>query len=229
FRETVDTRRARFPREPNLISAITPILVDADKRGGRLSPATTRTMLDSIGTKMDEGREMGRYLGNLLVFLGLLGTFWGLLETVNAVAQTISSLADTSGPAEDAVTQLIANLKEPLGGMGTAFSSSLFGLGGSLVVGFLDLQAGQAQNRFYSNLEEWLVGLTDNSAPANGASSSYADAGDQGAILEALAKVENALAQTAQAQIEANSAQSADLRDEIRALNRTLIRVGGGE
>ncbi|MEL7491899.1 MAG: hypothetical protein AAGJ73_14375 [Pseudomonadota bacterium] len=228
FSETVDPSRARMPRAPNLISAITRILADADKRGGYLTPEESRAILDSVGTRIDEGRDMGRYIGNLLVFLGLLGTFWGLLETVNAVADTISSLATTSGPAEDAVTQLITNLKEPLGGMGTAFSSSLFGLGGSLVVGFLDLQAGGAQNRFYTNLEDWLAGKTKpQRLGGNGENSSYTE--DSGEMLAAMKSLQSALAEQNEAQMEAQAGQSAELRDEIRALNRTLIRVGGGE
>ena len=228
FRETVDPRRARLPRAPALISAISKILLDADDKGGRLNAESTRAILDSIGVRMDEGREMGRYIGNLLVFLGLLGTFWGLLETVNAVADTISGLASTSGPAEDAVSQLITNLKEPLGGMGTAFSSSLFGLGGSLIIGFLDLQAGQAQNRFYTDLEDWLVGMTETGTSKSGNAVKYTD-GSSADVLGALQSLEKALAANADSQINANAAQAADLRDEIRALNRTLIRVGGGE
>lgn len=224
FRETVDPRRARLPRAPGLIRAMVKILLDVDERGGRLNPESSRAVLDSIGTRIDEGREMGRYIGNLLVFLGLLGTFWGLLETVNAVAATISGLAETSGAAEDAVGQLIANLREPLSGMGTAFSSSLFGLGGSLVVGFLDLQAGQAQNRFYNDLEDWLAGMTETSRAGNGSTTNYS--GDFG---EAVNAIESALANSTDAQIRAQAEQLADLKDEIRALNRTLIRVGGGE
>ncbi len=225
FRETVDPRRARRPRPPGLIGAMTKLLLDADERGGRLSPESTRAILDSIGTRIDEGREMGRYIGNLLVFLGLLGTFWGLLETVNAVAATISGLADTGGDAEDAVAQLIANLREPLGGMGTAFSSSLFGLGGSLIIGFLDLQAGQAQNRFYSDLEDWLAGMTETvRAGGDGAGASYS-----GDVEAAFGALEATLSANTEAQIKAQAGQIAELKDEIRALNRTLIRVGGGE
>ena len=227
FRETVDPRRARLPRAPVLISAIAKILLDADERGGRLTPESTRAILDSIGTRMDEGRELGRYIGNLLVFLGLLGTFWGLLETVNAVAATISGLAATNGPAEDAVQQLITNLKEPLGGMGTAFSSSLFGLGGSLIVGFLDLQAGQAQNRFYTDLEDWLAGMTETVRAGGGGKSSLSGEADD--VLAALRSLEQAIGETTDANIRAGAEQASELRDEIRALNRTLIRVGGGE
>lgn len=227
FREAVDPGRSRLPRAPNLISAMAKLLIDADTRGGRLSPESTRAILDSIGTRMDEGREMGRYLMNLLVFLGLLGTFWGLLQTVSAVGVTISSLASTSGPAEEAVAQLIRNLQEPLSGMGTAFSSSLFGLGGSLVLGFLDLQSGQAQNRFYSDLEDWLAGMTETvRAAGGGASASLAADGE---VLAAMQSLEAALAANTETQIKAQAGQTAELKDEIRALNRTLIRVGGGE
>ncbi|MEL6369749.1 MAG: hypothetical protein AAFY84_08355 [Pseudomonadota bacterium] len=229
FRETIDASRARLPRAPGLISAMARLLLDADKRGERPSADAGRAILDSIGTRIDEGRDMGRYIGNLLVFLGLLGTFWGLLQTVNAVAATITGLADTGGAAEDAIGQLIANLSEPLSGMGTAFSSSLFGLGGSLIVGFLDLQAGQAQSRFYSDLEDWLVGWT---APSRARGSgdgnaNYAAASeDLGAALQS---IEANMSANTQAQINAQAEQIADLKDEIRALNRTLIRVGGGE
>ena len=229
FRESVDPRRSRLPRAPVLINAMSKLLLDADGRAGRLSPESTRAILDSIGTRMDEGREMGRYLMNLLVFLGLLGTFWGLLETVNAVANTINGLASAGGAAEDAVSQLIANLREPLSGMGTAFSSSLFGLGGSLIVGFLDLQAGQAQNRFYTDLEDWLAGMTITvrSAGKGGADLSAAD--DVEGLIGAVQALETALAANTETQIKAHARQTAELKDEIRALNRTLIRFGGGE
>ncbi len=225
FRETVDPSRTRMPRAPNLISAMTKLLLDADDRSGRLTPESTRAILDSIGTRMDEGREMGRYIGNLLVFLGLLGTFWGLLGTVNAVAETINGL--TASSAEDAVAQLITNLKQPLSGMGTAFSSSLFGLGGSLIIGFLDLQSGQAQNRFYSDLEDWLSGMTE-TVRSNGDKDSarYSDGAD---LLSALQNIETALASNTEAQIKAQAGQTSELKDEVRALNRTLIRGGGGE
>ncbi|MEQ8178159.1 MAG: hypothetical protein RIC52_12095 [Amphiplicatus sp.] len=229
FRETVDPRRARLPRPPSLISAIAKLLLDADERGGRLSPESTRAILDSIGTRMDEGREMGRYIGNLLVFLGLLGTFWGLLETVNAVAATIAGLADSGGTPEEAVTQLIRNLQEPLSGMGTAFSSSLFGLGGSLIVGFLDLQASQAQGRFYTDLEDWLSGMTATTRVASNDGARLSLDGAEGDILAALQSLETALAANTEIHIKAQAGQTAELKDEIRALNRTFIRAGGGE
>lgn len=126
-----------------------------------LTPTTARSILDSIGTRLEESREISRYLTGLLVFLGLLGTFWGLLQTVSAVGATIQSLDVGSGDANVIFEDLKAGLEAPLSGMGTAFSSSLFGLTGSLILGFLDLQAGQAQNRFYTELEDWLSTVTD--------------------------------------------------------------------
>ena len=227
FREGIDPTTRRMRNPPALIGALSQLLADTNFRD-KFSPESTRSMLDSVGTRMDEGREMGRYIMNLLVFLGLLGTFWGLLETVNAVAATISGLATTGGNAEDAVAQLIENLKEPLSGMGTAFSSSLFGLGGSLVVGFLDLQAGQAQNRFYTDLEDWLAGQTDTVRTPNGDGKAYAG-GDFAELAEAIAGLETALSANTETHIKASAGQTAELKDEIRALNRTLIRVGGGE
>jgi hypothetical protein len=117
--------------------------------------------LDSIGNRLDERRDISRYLISLLVFLGLLGTFWGLLGTIGSIGDTIGSLDPRSGDANDVLDALKGGLKAPLDGMGTAFSSSLFGLAGSLVLGFLDLQSGQAQNRFYLELENWLSSVTD--------------------------------------------------------------------
>jgi hypothetical protein len=133
-----------------------------EKRGRlALSTLSMRTLLDGIQTRIGESHDISRYLIGLLIFLGLLGTFWGLLETVSAVGATIGSLGVT--PGGDPATmfeQLRDGLSQPLSGMGTAFSSSLFGLAGSLVLGFLELQAGQAHNRFMNELEEWLSGMT---------------------------------------------------------------------
>ncbi|WP_159586184.1 MotA/TolQ/ExbB proton channel family protein [Chelativorans xinjiangense] len=126
-----------------------------------LSTSSMRSILDSIATRLDESRDISRYLIGLLVFLGLLGTFWGLLQTISSIGDTIQSLDPGSGDANDILDSLKAGLSAPLGGMGTAFSSSLFGLSGSLVLGFLDLQAGRAQNRFYTELENWLSTVTD--------------------------------------------------------------------
>jgi hypothetical protein len=126
-----------------------------------LSTSSMRSMLDSIANRLDESRDITRYLVGLLVFLGLLGTFWGLLATIGSIGDTIRSLDPGSGSTEDVLDSLKSGLAAPLEGMGTAFSSSLFGLAGSLVVGFLDLQAGRAQTRFYTELENWLSSVTD--------------------------------------------------------------------
>ncbi|TIR24079.1 MAG: flagellar motor protein MotA, partial [Mesorhizobium sp.] len=125
------------------------------------STSSMRTMLDSIATRLDESRDTSRYLVGLLVFLGLLGTFWGLLNTIGSIRETIDSLDPGSGDAATVLESLKQGLSAPLAGMGTAFSSSLFGLSGSLVLGFLDLQAGRAQTRFYTELENWLSSVTD--------------------------------------------------------------------
>ncbi len=126
-----------------------------------LSTVSMRSLLDSIATRLDESRDITRYLTGLLVFLGLLGTFWGLLSTVASIGDTIRTLDPGSGEARDMLEAIKSGLAAPLDGMGTAFSSSLFGLSGSLVLGFLDLQASRAQNRFYTELENWLSSVTD--------------------------------------------------------------------
>ena len=146
-------------RPPRLLAPMATML---GERRGRLSLSalSMRSLIDGIQSRIEESHEISRYLIGLLIFLGLLGTFWGLLETVNAVGATI---ADLSGAGSDPIAmfeQLKNGLKQPLSGMGTAFSSSLFGLAGSLVLGFLELQAGQAHNRFLNDLEEWLSGVT---------------------------------------------------------------------
>lgn len=125
-----------------------------------LSAFSMRTVLDGIRGRLDESREISRYMIGLLVFLGLLGTFWGLLGTISSVWQVIEGLEVVQHDFAAVFANLKTGLQGPLSGMGTAFSSSLFGLGGSLVLGFIDLQAGHAQNRFFNELEEWLSGVT---------------------------------------------------------------------
>jgi hypothetical protein len=145
---------------PRLLTPMAKML--AEKKGRLvLSPMSTRTILDGVGTRLEESRDISRYMIGLMIFLGLLGTFWGLLQTVQSIGKVIASLSAVGETDFAAVfADLKAGLEAPIGGMGTAFSSSLFGLAGSLVLGFLELQAGQAQNRFYNDLEEWLSGLT---------------------------------------------------------------------
>lgn len=150
--------------DPGLALRDSPVLLGpmASLLGNRLgrtsiSTSTLRSILDSVGNRLDEARDIGRYLTGLLVFLGLLGTFWGLLETVGSVGSVIGGLS-ANGEAGVLLDDLKQGLAQPLSGMSIAFSSSLFGLAGSLVLGFLDLQAGGAQNRFYNELEDWLSG-----------------------------------------------------------------------
>lgn len=126
-----------------------------------LSTASMRSIMDSIGSRLDEARDTGRYMIGLLVFLGLLGTFWGLLETITSVGRTIGALDTSANESAMIFEELKSGLAAPLKGMGTAFSSSLLGLSGSLVLGFLELQASHAQNRFYNELEDWLSGITE--------------------------------------------------------------------
>ncbi len=143
---------------PNLLQPMANMI--AEQRGRlSLSAPAARSILDGVQSRLDESRDIARYMTGLLVFLGLLGTFWGLTLVVNSVATTINALP-TGSEGAIAFDQLRAGLAEPLSGMGTAFSSSLFGLAGSLILGFLDLQVGQAQNRFYNALEEWLSTVT---------------------------------------------------------------------
>jgi hypothetical protein len=139
---------------PVLLAPMAAILGD---RMGRMAISTPlmRGILDSIATRLDEARDLSRYMTGLLVFLGLLGTFWGLIETVGSVGGFLQNLK-VGGDAGAIFDSLKEGLAAPLSGMGISFSSSLFGLAGSLVLGFLDLQTGQAQNRFYTDLEDWL-------------------------------------------------------------------------
>ncbi len=146
-------------RPPKLLG---PMVTMMGERTGRirLSALSMRSLLDGIQSRISESHDMSRYLIGLLIFLGLLGTFWGLLETVGAVGATISGLSGGTGDATAMFDQLKQGLETPLSGMGTAFSSSLFGLAGSLILGFLELQAAQAHNRFVNELEEWLSEVT---------------------------------------------------------------------
>ncbi len=166
-------RLATLP-PPRLLAPMASMLAarQAKNREGQdrftLSAPAMRSLLDSLASRLDESRELSRYMTSLLIFLGLLGTFWGLLLTVGAVSDVIGGMSVGSGDLNALFEQLKSGLGRPLRGMGTAFSSSMFGLAGALVLGFLDLTAGQAQNRFFNELEEWLAGLTRLSSGALG-------------------------------------------------------------
>lgn len=166
--ETFQRARARLATlpAPRMLASMASMLASRGAKSGdgsdrvTLSASSMRGLLDGIASRLDESRELSRYMTGLMIFLGLLGTFWGLLRTVGAVSEVISGLSVASGDISAMFGQLKAGLVQPLHGMGTAFSSSMFGLAGALVLGFLDLTAGQAQNRFYNELEEWLASLT---------------------------------------------------------------------
>jgi hypothetical protein len=145
-------------RPPQLLAPMA-AMIGARKGKLSLSALSLRSLLDGINARLDESHDIARYFIGLMVFLGLLGTFWGLLQTIGGVADTLSTISVT-GDANDLFNQLKAGLQAPLAGMGTAFSSSLLGLAGSLVLGYLELQASQAHNRFFNELEDWLSGMT---------------------------------------------------------------------
>lgn len=145
---------------PLLLGPMATLLGDTNRRT-MLSPQTMRSLLDSLASRLDESRDLLRYLVGLLIFLGLLGTFWGLLATVSSVGDAIKNLDVTSTQSSSVFEELKTGLQKPLAGMGLSFASSLFGLGGSLILGFMDLKASQAQNRFYHNFEDWLSTMTD--------------------------------------------------------------------
>jgi hypothetical protein len=146
-------------KPPKLIAPIATML---GERGTitSLSAVSQRSLLDGLASRLEETRDLSRYMIGLLIFLGLLGTFWGLLQTINSVGGVIGGLNSGSGDLAEVFGELKKGLQAPLAGMGTAFSSSLFGLAGSLILGFLELQSGQAQNNFYNEVEEWLARQT---------------------------------------------------------------------
>lgn len=148
-------------RHPRLLAPMRALIGNRSRSGVALSTTALRSILDSIANRLDESRDVSRYLIGLLVFLGLLGTFWGLIGTIGSISSVIQSLDAGSNGTGDVLSTLKEGLAMPLSGMGQAFSSSLLGLSGSLILGFLDLQAGRAQNRFYTELENWLSSVTD--------------------------------------------------------------------
>jgi biopolymer transport protein ExbB/TolQ len=179
--------------EPHLLAPTARMLEDRKQRSkaqGRLtlSAVATRSLLDSLSARLDESRDISRYFIGLAIFLGLLGTFWGLLDTISAVAAVIGDLSVTGADMTQVFADLKDGLKAPLSGMGTAFSSSLLGLSGSLVIGFLDLQMGQAHNSFFNQVEDWLSGLTRLSAGGSALEGDSSVPAYIGALLEQTAE-----------------------------------------
>lgn len=192
-------------RPPSILAPLATLLRTRAARM-QLGSSSTRSILDSVANRIDEDREISRYIVNLLIFLGLLGTFYGLATTVPAVVETIRSLSPKDG--EDSLTvfkRLMSGLEDQLGGMGTAFASSLLGLAGSLIVGLLELFAGHGQNRFYRELEEWLSSFTRVSF-----SSGEEGTGETGVVTEVL----DTMAEQMDA-LQALFVQSAEGRDMV--------------
>ncbi len=193
----IDRPGHEFVKPPTLLASLSALLRDPRARKA-LTAVSTRSILDTVATRLDETRDVTRYIVNLLIFLGLLGTFWGLANTVPAVVETIRNLAPQEGEEGAAVFgRLLDGLDDQLAGMGTAFASSLLGLAGSLVVGLLELFAGHAQNRFYRELEVWLSSITKLISGGEGE-------GVGGAYLSAL--------------LEKNAQQMADVGQMLRGL-----------
>ena len=201
---------------PVLLATVHVMLSDASE-DGQLSALSLRSVLDGVAARLDEAREISRYFIGLLVFLGLLGTFWGLLQTIGSVGRVVGGLDLSSTDFDAMMSQLRNGLDAPLAGMATAFSSSLFGLGGSLVIGFLDLQLGQAMGRFFNEVEDWLSAF----AKFSDQTASRSDGGQQ-ALAQGLSE------EGARAMITLASAIDAAQRDrteqtrQITSLNTTL-------
>jgi len=212
---------------PVLLAPMATMLRD---RTGTLSLTTAamRSFMDSIGSRLDEARDTGRYLVGLLVFLGLLGTFWGLLETIQSVGQAIDTLDSKATDNVQLFSDLKAGLSAPLKGMGTAFSSSLLGLSGSLVLGFLELQASHAHNRFYNELEEWLSGITELSPSGAGANTNdYISRQLLSAVVEMQRSLEdfaNRVVDQAAGPAKVTPAQD-DVRDLARGVNQLVTQM----
>ncbi|MEO9190342.1 MAG: flagellar motor protein MotA [Acetobacteraceae bacterium] len=239
--EAYQTRRPRsvIPA-PRLLAPMASMLAARDNaRGGQarvtLSTMGARSLLDSIGSRLDESRELARYMTGLLIFLGLLGTFWGLLRTIGAVSMVIQHMTIGSSDVAQLFEQLKSGLAQPLNGMGIAFSASLFGLSSALVLGFLDLTAAQAQNRFFNELEEWLAGLTrlssgvlsenEGSVPVYVQALLEQTAENMEGLQHILTRGEDSRAQASQA-IQTLTERMAALTDTMRASQQLMLRIG---
>ncbi|KJS42260.1 MAG: flagellar motor protein MotA [Rhodospirillaceae bacterium BRH_c57] len=217
FRRDQDSVVSASVVQPRLLAPMATMLAEHKGRGRfMLTAPAMRSMLDGIAARLDEARDISRYFIGLSIFLGLLGTFWGLLQTIESIAAVIGGMDFTGGGD---LTAVFSNLQEgfeaPLAGMGTAFSSSLFGLAGSLVLGFLDLQSGQAQNAFFTDLEDWLSGITRLSGGV----------GDGGGDQSVPAYIQALLEQTAESidELQRTLARGEDNRSAGMAYQRDLV------
>ena len=201
---------------PVLLATVHVMLSDASE-DGQLSALSLRSVLDGVAARLDEAREISRYFIGLLVFLGLLGTFWGLLQTIGSVGRVVGGLDLSSTDFDAMMSQLRNGLDAPLAGMATAFSSSLFGLGGSLVIGFLDLQLGQAMGRFFNEVEDWLSAF----AKFSDQTASRSDGGQQALALGLSEEGARAMITLASA-IDAAQRDRTEQTRQITSLNTTL-------
>ncbi|MGA9869220.1 MAG: flagellar motor protein MotA [Acetobacteraceae bacterium] len=233
-------KRATVIPAPRLLAPMASMLATRDNsRGGQarvtLSTMATRSLLDSIASRLDESRELARYMTGLLIFLGLLGTFWGLLRTIGAVSSVIQNMTIGSSDIAQLFEQLKSGLALPLNGMGIAFSASMFGLSSALVLGFLDLTAAQAQNRFFNELEEWLAGLTrlssgvlsegEGSVPVYVQALLEQTAENMEGLQHILTRGEDRSAQAGQV-IQTLTERMAALTDTMRASQQLMLRIG---
>jgi hypothetical protein len=238
--ETFQQSRARLAGlpPPVLLAPMASMMAQRSTKGTdrfTLSAPAMRSLLDSLASRLDESRELSRYMTGLLIFLGLLGTFWGLLLTVGAVAAVINGMSVGSGDINALFEQLKSGLSKPLTGMGTAFSSSMLGLAGALVLGFLDLTAGQAQNRFFNELEEWLAGLTRLSSGVLGGEGETSVPVYVQALLEQTAEnmenLQRILVRGEEGRVQANQAivslteRISQLADSMRTNQQLMLRI----
>lgn len=221
-----DRPGAEAPAAPTMLAPLAALLGPRSTRI-QISASSSRSILDSVATRIDEGRDITRYLANLLIFLGLLGTFFGLATTVPAIVDTIRSLSPQEGESSlDIFGKLMGGLESQLGGMGTAFSSSLLGLAGSLVVGLLELFVGHGQNRFFRELEEWLSSITRIGL-------SEGEGGDMGQLATVLdnlsTQIENLQAGYAQSDVSLSLVDDrlAELGEAINRLARRMEQDAG--
>ncbi|WP_198373533.1 flagellar motor protein MotA [Roseomonas rosulenta] len=232
-------RGADAPVQPRLLAPMASMLSARRSERVSLSAIALRSVMDGILSRLDETRELSRYMVGLLIFLGLLGTFWGLLLTISSVADVIGSMSVGSGDLNALFNQLKTGLARPLEGMGTAFSTSMLGLAGALVLGFMDLTAGQAQNRFTNELEEWLAGLTRLSAGPSGQEGEGSIPAYVNALLEQtaenldglqaiLARGEEGRAETSRALVTLTERLTV-LTEQMRANNALMLRVADGQ
>ncbi len=218
---------------PFLLTPVANALGEQERRGRVMLPANSvRYLLDSIASRLDEQRDITRYAIGLLIFLGLIGTFWGLLGTISSVSDVIAGLSvGGDGDIATVFDELKAGLSAPMEGMGTAFSSSLFGLAGSLILGFLDLQATQGQNSFYNEMEEWLTSLTrlSGAEPTTSAASGVVSAGGDvpiPAYLQALMEQTAENMQNMQRSIERSEENQRSVQSSMVGLTERLTTLG---